>query len=60
MPTVGGTTPTPGVSAYRPLDNSSRFASDLRGLRSANSIENAFQGGKGAADQFAGDVRRIP
>ena len=45
---------------YRPLDNSSRFASDLRGLRSANSIENAFQGGKGAADQFAGDVRRIP
>ena len=37
-----------------------RFAAALRGRRSANAVENAFQGGAAAASDFAGDIRRIP
>jgi uronate dehydrogenase len=45
---------------YKPLDNADTYAEVLRGRRSANSIENAFQGGKFAAAHFSGDPRRIP
>lgn len=45
---------------YRPLDKSDRFAPRLRGRRSADAIENSFQGGKTAAANFSGDPRRIP
>lgn len=45
---------------YVPCDKSDRFAANLRGRRSTNAIENAFQGGAAAASDFAGDARRIP
>lgn len=45
---------------YAPRDKSDSFAALLRGRRSSNAIENAFQGGKTAASDFAGDARRIP
>ncbi|WP_237154788.1 NAD-dependent epimerase/dehydratase family protein [Oryzibacter oryziterrae] len=44
---------------YRPQDRSDLFAPRLRGQRSANQIENTFQGGRSAADSFKGDPRRI-
>lgn len=44
---------------FRPVDKADAYADALRGRRSANSIENAFQGGKSAAAHFAGDARRI-
>jgi uronate dehydrogenase len=45
---------------YRPLDRAEVYAERLRGQRSPNLIENVFQGGPGAAVNFAGDLRRIP
>lgn len=45
---------------YVPRDRSDRFGAALRGRRSANAVENAFQGGAAAASDFAGDIRRIP
>jgi len=45
---------------YAPGDKSDRFAASVRGRRSANAVENAFQGGASAAHDFAGDARRIP
>jgi uronate dehydrogenase len=45
---------------YRPLDRAEVYADQLQGHRSANLIENVFQGGPGAAMDFAGDLRRIP
>lgn len=44
---------------YRPLDKAEAYAEGLRGRRSANLIENVFQGGSRVAEDFAGDIRRI-
>lgn len=45
---------------YRPADKAETYAEGLRGRRSANIVENVFQGGPSVAQDFAGDIRRIP